>query len=128
LRWENGLYAEDHRVLVDIDDNPDDDPLHDHIVEGDNKWTTPPLNDNTTYWWKVIARNENGENHSVTWHFTVVTGVPLPQPSAPPSIRWPFIVGAAAAMAGIAAALHKRRAKNLRRTVLRRCLIFYMFH
>ena len=122
LRWENGLYAENHRVLIDIDDNPDDDPLYDHIVEGDNKWTTPPLNDNTTYWWKVIAQNENGENHSVTWHFTVVTGVPPPQPQAPPFTRWPFIVGAtAAAIAGITAALYKRRAKNLRRTILRRC-------
>ncbi|KUO39866.1 MAG: hypothetical protein AVW06_03270 [Hadesarchaea archaeon DG-33-1] len=118
LRWENGLYAENHRVLVDIDNNPDDDPLYDLTVERDNKWTTPSLNDNTTYWWKVIAQNENGENHSVTWHFTVETGVPPAQPSA----RWPFVVGAAAAVtAGITAALYRKRGKNLRRTVLRRC-------
>ncbi len=122
LRWENGLYAENHRVLIDIDDNPDDDPLYDHIVDGDNKWITPPLNDNTTYWWKVIAQNENGENHSVTWHFTVVTGVPPPQPQAPPPTRWPFIVGiVAAVIVGIAAALYRKHVKNLRRTVLWRC-------
>lgn len=121
LRWENGIYAENHRVLVDTDDNPDGDPLHDHIVEGDNRWTTPSLNDNTTYWWKVIAQNENGENHSVTWHFTVDIEVPPPPPSAPPPTRWPFVVGGiGAAIAGSTAALYRRHTKNLRRTVLRR--------
>ncbi len=84
LRWENAMHAENHRALLDDDSNPDDDPLYDHIVEGDNKWTTSTLTEDETYYWKVIAQNENGENHSVTWHFTVNAEEPPPPPSPPP--------------------------------------------
>ena len=86
IRWENAIYAENHRVLLDDDSDPDADPLYDHIVEGDNQWTTPTLTEDETYYWKVIAQNENGENHSVTWHFAVnAEGSPPPSPPSPPS-------------------------------------------
>jgi PGF-pre-PGF domain-containing protein len=84
LRWENGMYAENHRVLLDDDPNPDDNPLYDQTIIGDDKWTTPTLTEDETYYWKVIAQNENGENHSVTWHFTVNAEGPSPPPSPPP--------------------------------------------
>ncbi len=80
LRWENAMHAENHRVLLDDDSDPDDNPLYDHIVKGDDKWTTPTLTEDETYYWKVIAQNENGENHSVIWHFTVNAEGPAPPP------------------------------------------------
>jgi len=91
LKWENGMYAENHRVLLDDDSNPDDNPLYNQTIIGDNKWTTPSLTEDETYYWKVIAQNENGENHSVTWHFTVNAEKPptQPPPSPPPSDTTP---------------------------------------
>jgi uncharacterized membrane protein len=83
LRWENAMYAENHRVLLDDDSDPDDNPLHDHTVKGDNEWTTPALTEDETYYWKVIAQNENGENHSVTWDFTVNAEEPPPTNKPP---------------------------------------------
>ncbi|MEA1904357.1 MAG: PKD domain-containing protein [Candidatus Hadarchaeota archaeon] len=80
LRWENAMYAENHRVLLDDDSNPDDNPLYDHTVKEDDEWTTPTLIEDETYYWKVIAQNENGKNHSVTWQFTVNAEGPAPPP------------------------------------------------
>lgn len=85
LRWENAMYAENHRVLLDDDSDPDVDPLYDHTVVGDNKWMTPDLAEDETYYWKVIAQNENGENHSVIWRFTVNAEGPPPPTNDPPT-------------------------------------------
>jgi hypothetical protein len=78
------MYAESHRVLLDDDSNPDDNPLYDQTIIGDNKWTTPTLTEDQHYWWKVIAQNEKGENHSATWRFVVNTEEPQ-EPPPPPS-------------------------------------------
>ncbi|MEM1823369.1 MAG: GLUG motif-containing protein, partial [Candidatus Hadarchaeales archaeon] len=80
FEWENGIYAERHRLV--IDDNFDfSSPVFSLEIIGDNKYTLPPENalPDGQYYWKVIAVNMWGENESDVWNFIVDT---IP-PSAP---------------------------------------------
>ena len=76
FEWENGANAENHRLVVDNDPNfADGENAIDNTIIGDNSFTPttelPPDN----YYWKVCARNAQGDNWSEnTWTFEVVVG------------------------------------------------------
>ncbi len=72
LEWTNGANADNHRVEIDNDDNWNNGWY-------ENVWVDMPENSVTvvlpygTYWWRVVAVNQTGENTSEnTWTFTVV--------------------------------------------------------
>ncbi|MFN4134003.1 MAG: hypothetical protein ACK4GQ_06545, partial [Candidatus Hadarchaeales archaeon] len=80
--WTIGQYVDNHRIEVDNDDNWFNGVV-DNVVLGatDNTWTKPSPGYSTgTYYWRVIAINQWGENVSDnTWQFTVV-GAPPTKP------------------------------------------------
>ena len=74
FEWENGIDADNHRLLVD-NDNDFTSPEEDRIILNDNSYTIE--NENALsggyYSWKVIAINENGEEPSDVWFFWLGT-------------------------------------------------------
>jgi PGF-pre-PGF domain-containing protein len=75
--WTIGSNADNHRLLVD--DDPSFSPPIDNVLLGatDNTWTRPdPGYLDGSYYWKVVAINQEGENESVVWSFTVDTQAP----------------------------------------------------
>lgn len=70
FEWENGAYADNHRLLVD-NDSDFSSPEEDRVILNDNSYTIADENylpvDN--YSWKVIAINQYGENESDVWTF-----------------------------------------------------------
>ena len=72
FEWENGIYADNHRLLVD-NDSDFSSPEENRIILNDNKYTIAYENvlPDDNYSWKVIAYNENGETPSTVWTFQV---------------------------------------------------------
>ncbi len=78
--WENGAGADNHRLVVDNDQNfADGENAIDNVIVGDNFFITPLENAlaDGVYYWKVMAENAGGENWSEnTWTFRVDTQAP----------------------------------------------------
>jgi hypothetical protein len=77
LEWTNGGNAENHNFVIDDDLNFGSINDNHYFTGSDNSHTIPTENalSDGTYYWKVIAINENGENASDVWTFTVGTPV-----------------------------------------------------
>jgi len=77
--WTRGSNADNHRIEVD-NDNDFSSPIDNVVVAApdDNTWTkTSPGYALGTYYWRVWARNAQGENCSEnTWQFTIVPPLP----------------------------------------------------
>lgn len=75
LEWENAPEADNHRLVIDNDQNWTDDNIYDNDgIVGDNSCTIENQLDDNRYWWKVSAENAGGENWSEnTWTFRVDT-------------------------------------------------------
>jgi hypothetical protein len=75
--WQVGSNADNHRILVDNDDDllsPLDSVL---LGATDNTWTKPdPGYADGIYYWKVVTINAAGENSSAIWNFTIDTAPP----------------------------------------------------
>jgi hypothetical protein len=77
FEWTVGADANNHRLLVD--DNIDfSSPTDNNLLGADeNTWTKPaPGYADGTYYWRVVAINEYGENSSDVWTFTIDTTPP----------------------------------------------------
>jgi len=81
FRWTLGLNADNHRLLID-DDNDFSSP-EENVLLGASDSTYAVATENSlpdgSYSWKVIAINEVSENESAVWTFTIDTvppGVP----------------------------------------------------
>lgn len=81
LMWSTGPGAspDEFDVYFGTDPNPD---LVGTVTE--TEWTTPDLDYSTTYYWNIVAKNEEGSSGpSATWSFTTLDD---------PAITAPFIV------------------------------------
>jgi len=76
FEWENGTNAENHRLVVDNDPNfADGENAIDNTIIGDNSFTPTTELPLDNYYWKVCARNAQGDNWSDNmWTFEVVVG------------------------------------------------------
>jgi len=85
FEWTKGGNATSHRLLVDNDPSFTS-PNENRILTVENSYTIADENflPRDNYSWKVIAVNENGENSSVVWTFSIVPPAPG-YPNSPPS-------------------------------------------
>lgn len=101
FEWALGDDADNHRLLVDASPPDWAGNTIDVTIVGDNYYTAvTPLADDD-YSWKVIARNENGDNESDVWTFDVISPVPtqptlyLPDDGASVDDNTPYLEWAA---------------------------------
>ena len=74
LTWESSTGANSYEVYFGSSSNP---RLVGSVI--DTGYTSPALNPNTTYYWKIVAKNNCGNSTSGSlWSFTTVPGVPAP--------------------------------------------------
>ena len=51
-------------------------------------YPTPPLENGTTYFWQVVARNANGATTGPVWSFTTAAAPPPPPPPSAPALPY----------------------------------------
>ncbi len=74
LTWESSTGANSYDLYFGTSSNP---PFVGNVI--DTSYTLPALNPNTTYYWKIIAKNNCGHSTSgLLWSFTTVPGIPAP--------------------------------------------------
>lgn len=65
LDWSDCSGAEEYDVYFGTDANPGF-----YVNTSESTYDIPVLNNNTTYYWKIIAKNACGNNESPIWQFT----------------------------------------------------------
>jgi uncharacterized protein (TIGR02145 family) len=80
LDWEDETVATSYNVQ--LAQNPSFTPLVDEQVVSSSSWTTPVLNSNTKYYWRVSGFNEAGEGgSSEVWSFQTESNSTFPTAS-----------------------------------------------
>lgn len=71
LRWKEAALAQSYDVYFGDNSNP---PLVEESVS-ELLWLTPTLSYGATYYWKVVAKNDDGETESDIWQFNTTYGI-----------------------------------------------------
>ena len=81
LNWNDASHATSYDVYFGTDPTPDAGEFQGNTTS--SNWTLGPLNENTTYYWVIVARDAHAEAWGAVWSFT--TTCSLPSQAASPS-------------------------------------------
>ena len=79
LSWQFGANTDEYQLMLGTM-NPPITVAIDFTTALATSYTLEGLEDNTTYYWQVNARNEAGTTPGVVWSFTTAAALPAPDP------------------------------------------------